>query len=115
MTWTPEGVVAEQRAVSRAVSPENVRKRTAADVGQTEAQVEPGPESTQSWAVALLRALWLTASKDTNKKIRELLWGLLTARSACRPTKSVDDGLEGQQRHPSRPPALLARHTGAAP
>lgn len=64
MTWTPEGVVAEQRAVSRAVSPENVRKRTAADVGQTEAQVEPGPESTQSWAVALLRELWLTAGKQ---------------------------------------------------
>ena len=62
MTWAPEGVVAEQRAVSRAASPENVRNRTAEEVGQTEAQVEPGPESTQSWAVALLRALWLTAS-----------------------------------------------------
>ncbi len=69
MTWTPEGVVAEQSAVSRAASPENVRNRTAEDVGQTEEQVEPGPESTQSWAVALLRELWLTAS--TRISIRE--------------------------------------------
>ena len=62
ITQTPDGVLAEHKAVSRAVSPENVRKRTADDVGQTEAQVAPGPDSTQSWAVALLlNVLWAAA------------------------------------------------------
>lgn len=80
ITQAPEGVLAEHRAVSRAVSPKNVRKRTAEDVGQTEAQVAPGPERTQSCAVFLLNVLWLAA--HTHKRASKMSEHKLAAGSA---------------------------------
>ncbi len=74
MTALPEAVVAEHKAVLSAFSPEKVRKSTAEDVGQTEAQVEPGPDRTQSEAVALLKLLWATA--QTRKRINDELQSL---------------------------------------